>query len=364
MFQLINGPQTLGASRVFWLPFLAVLVLVLAYPAVADSYDVGNMAYLLTWTFMAMGLCLVWGYGGMLSFGQTFFFGVAGYGYGVLATNLGGESGTTFLALALALGLAALAAAVLGYFMIWGRVGGVFFGIVTLSATLVLAFFLGQTAGPEWHIGNARLNGFNGMKDMAPLNIPWFGGEQLFFEGVALYYLVVALILVVYLGLRILLNSRFGNVVVAVREDPQRAELLGYDVRKYQLATFVIGSALAGLSGVLYTSWGQFITPASIGLPSAAMPIVWVAFSGRGDITATLVGSFLVLWAFQALTVYSQQAALLLMGAMLLCTVMVAPQGFVIGVANAARRLFARRGATKAAAPSKLPEATTAEVRA
>ena len=105
MFQLINGPQTLGASRVFWLPFLAVLVLVLAYPAVADSYDVGNMAYLLTWTFMAMGLCLVWGYGGMLSFGQTFFFGVAGYGYGVLATNLGGESGTTFLALALALGL-------------------------------------------------------------------------------------------------------------------------------------------------------------------------------------------------------------------------------------------------------------------
>ena len=110
---------------------------------------------------------------------------------------------------------------------------------------------------------------------------------------------LLALILVVYLGLRILLNSRFGNVVVAVREDPQRAELLGYDVRKYQLATFVIGSALAGLSGVLYTSWGQFITPASIGLPAAAMPIVWVAFSGRGDITATLVGSFLVLWAFQ-----------------------------------------------------------------
>ena len=56
-----------------------------------------------------------------------------------------------------------------------------------------------------------------------------------------------------------LLNSRFGNVIVAIREDPQRAELLGYDVRKYQLVTFIIGSSLAGLSGVLYTSWGQFI---------------------------------------------------------------------------------------------------------
>ena len=61
-----------------------------------------------------------------------------------------------------------IAAGILGYFMIWGGVGGVFFGIVTLSATLVLAFFLGQTAGPEWHIGQARLNGFNGMKGMDP----------------------------------------------------------------------------------------------------------------------------------------------------------------------------------------------------
>jgi urea transport system permease protein len=265
MFQLINGPQTLGATRVFWLPFIAVLAAVLLYPAFADGYDVGNMAYLLTWVFMAMGLCVVWGYGGMLSFGQTFFFGIAGYGYGVAAVNLGGDAGTTFLALAIALCLAAVAAAVLGYFMIWGRVGGVFFGIVTLSATLVLAFFLGQTAGPEWHIGSARLNGFNGMKDMAPLNIPWFGDDPLVFDGIALYYLVVGLILIVYLGLRMMLNSRFGNVIVAVREDPQRAELLGYDVRKYQLATFVIGSTLAGLSGVLYTSWGQFITPASVG---------------------------------------------------------------------------------------------------
>ena len=72
--------------------------------------------------------------------------------------------------------IAALAAAVLGYFMIWGRIGGVFFGIVTLAATLSLAFFLGQTAGPEWHIGAARLNGFNGMKGMDPLTV----GEHLY----------------------------------------------------------------------------------------------------------------------------------------------------------------------------------------
>jgi branched-chain amino acid transport system permease protein len=344
MLRLINGPQTVGNGRFFWICFLAVLAAALAYPMFADSYDVGNFAYFLIWVFMALGLCLMWGYCGMLSFGQTFFFGIAGYSYGVLAINFGG-GGMTVLALVLAIGLAALSAVVLGYFMIWGRVGGVFFGIVTLSATLVLAFFLGQTAGPEWRIGDARLNGFNGMKGMDPLNIPWFEGESIYFEGSSLYYLAIALILIVYLALRMLLNSRFGNVIVAIREDPQRAELLGYDVRKYQLITFVIGSALAGLSGVLYTSWGQFITPSSVGLPAAAMPIVWVAFSGRGDITATLVGSFLILVTFQAITVHSQQAALVLMGGMLLATVMIAPQGFVIGVARLVGRLFARRSA-------------------
>jgi branched-chain amino acid transport system permease protein len=66
------------------------------------------------------------------------------------------------------------------------------------------------------------------------------------------------------------------------------------------------------------------------------MPIVWVAFSGRSDLTATLVGSFLLLFGFQTITVYSQQAALVLMGALLLATVMLAPQGFVLGVGKLA----------------------------
>ena len=332
MLSLVNGPQTNGNGRGFWLSFLAVLTVALIYPAFADSYDVGNFSYFLIWIFMALGLSLIWGYGGMLTFGQTFFFGIAGYGYGVLAIIMGGGT-ATIAALILSVLVAAFAAAILGYFMIWGRISGMFFGIVTLAATLSLAFFLGQTAGPEWHIGEARLNGFNGMKGMDPLTV-----GEVYIEGTILYYVLIALILVTYLGLRMLVNSRIGNVIVAIREDPQRAEMLGYDVRKYQLLTFCIGSGLAGLSGALYTSWGQFITPSSIGLPAAAMPIIWVAFSGRSDLTATLVGSFLLLFGFQTITIYSQQAALILMGALLLATVMMMPQGFIVGSAQAIGR--------------------------
>ncbi len=331
MLKLLNGPQTMGQGRVFWVGVALVLAAALVYPAFADPYDVGNFGYFLIWIFMALGLCVMWGLCGMLSFGQTFFFGVGGYAYGVLAIDLGNGPLATLAGLFGAVALASLAAALLGYFMIYGRINGVFFGIVTLSFTLALAFFLGQTAGPEWAIGKARLNGFNGMQGMSPLKIPWFGGP-VDLEETSLYYVLVIGLTATYLLLRVLANSRFGNVLVAIREDPQRAELLGYDVRRYQLSVFVLGSALAGVSGVLYTSWGQFITPSSIGLPAAAMPIIWVAFSGRTDLTATLVGTFVLLLGYQTLTIYSQEATLIVMGTLLAATILFVPKGFVVGL--------------------------------
>src|SRR4029078_9106622 len=105
ILKLLNGPQTSGNTRGFWFCALLVLVATLIYPVFAGSYSGGNTAYLLAWVFMALGLCLLWGYGGMLSFGQTFFFGIGGYSYGVLATNFGG-GGMTLVALLLALALA------------------------------------------------------------------------------------------------------------------------------------------------------------------------------------------------------------------------------------------------------------------
>lgn len=340
---LIEGPQTIGRGPKFWAGFAIVLACACAYPMFADSYDVGNNVYFFNWLFMAMGLSLIWGYGGSLSFGQTAFFGVAGYCYGVLTINLGDAYGLTLLSLVMSVGFSAIFAAVLGYFMFFGRINGVFLGIVSLSVTLVLERFMAQTAGPEWAIGSARLNGFNGMGGMPSLTIPWPGGNIVLFPDVPLYYLTLALLVVVYMALRILVNSRFGNVLVAIRENPQRAEMLGYDIRKFQLGGFVIGSALAGLSGVLYTSWGNYITPASMGMTAAALPIVWVAVGGRSDLTTTLVGTLAVLIVFQMLTIHGSQYALVAMGILLVVTVLVAPRGIVMGIVDAAGRLTRRK---------------------
>lgn len=346
----LEGPQTLGRGPAFWAGFALVLAAAAAYPLFADGYTVGNATYFLIWAFMALGLCLIWGYGGALSFGQTAFFGLSGYAYGVLTLNVGAAYGFTFVALLAAVLLSALFAAVLGYFLFFGRIGGVFLGIVTLSVTLVLERFMAQTAGPEWRIGSARLNGFNGMSGMPPLTLPWPGGDLALFPDVGLYYVVLALLVLAYLGLRALVNSRFGNVLVAVRENPERAEMLGYDVRKYQLGAFVVGSALAGLSGALYTAWGQYITPSSMGITAAALPVVWVAVGGRADLTATLLGTLLVLSGFQALTIYGSQYALVAMGLLLVACVLFAPAGLIPGLVRLgallrpARRVQERTG--------------------
>ena len=138
------------------------------------------------------------------------------------------------------------------------------------------------------------------------------------------------------------MNARFGNVLVAIRENPERAEMLGYDVRRYQLAAFVIGSGLAGLSGTLYTAWGQYITPSSMGLTAAALPVIWVAVGGRGDLTATLIGTLLVLGGFQALTIYGSQYALVVMGLLLVVVVPAAPDGLVVAGLRGLGRLRRR----------------------
>ena len=252
--------------------------------------------------------------------------------------DFGSAHGFTLLALLLAVALSAGLAAVLAYFMFFGRIGGVFLGIVTLSVTLVFERFMSQTAGPEWHVGAARLNGYNGMNGMPPLTLPWPGGDLVLFPDVELYYVVLGLLVLTYLGLRMLVNSKFGNVLVAIRENPERAEMLGYDIRKYQLIAFVIGAALAGLAGVLYTAWGQYITPSSMSITAAALPIVWVAVGGRGDLTATLIGTLAVLAAFQALTIYGSQYALVVMGLLLVATVLIAPEGLIVGLARLVQR--------------------------
>lgn len=312
-------------NRAFGRAIVVIAVAALA-PFLLDEATIGNLSFYLLWSFLAMGLAVMWGHGGILSFGQTAFFGLAGYAYGVLSTNLGTGVLQGWASAVIALAVAGAGAALLGYMICYGRVTGIFIGIVTLSVTLVLETFMAQTAGPQWTIGNARLNGFNGMSGMPALSIPW-GGEELALDGVRFYILVAILVGLAYLGLTRLLSSRFGLALASIRDNPRRAEMLGIDIRLYQLLVFMLGGFLAGISGVLYTIWGSYITPSSMGLTAAAMPVVWVATAGRKSIGGAILCSAGLVWMSEWLAVYGSEYALIIMGTILLFVVLIAPQG-------------------------------------
>ncbi|MGB4347117.1 MAG: ABC transporter permease [Burkholderiaceae bacterium] len=311
-------------------------------PAILSEAGISNLAYCLVWTFAAIGLSAMWGYGGILSFGQTAFFGLAGYAYGIFTINLGESPAATWGGVLTGLLLCVALAALLGYMIFYGGIKEVFIGIVTLSVTLVLETFMAQTAGPQWAIGSARLNGFNGMSAMPSLVLPSFTAEPILLEGTNFYFLVLAMLAGVYFITRKLLNSSFGLTLESIRENPHRAEMLGIDIRRYQLAIFVFGSTLGGLSGILYTVWGSYITPSSMGLTAAAMPIIWVATGGRKSLSGVIIATVALLNLSQELAAYGSQYALVLMGVILLFVVMATPQGLIPTVREQLGKLFGR----------------------
>jgi urea transport system permease protein len=337
----VDGPLTIFGGPVYWSLFVLILIAVVTFPLYGSIFAALNFTNFLINAPVALGLALLWGYCGVLSFGQVAFFGIAGYAYGVMATNWGMGS-ATLLAAAAALALTSVVAAAFGYFLFYGRVSSWIIPVLTLVLTLVLETFLGQTAGLEWRIGQAALGGFNGMTNIPSLTLgPWtFNGYSL-----PLFYLVVALIAVILIGLRILANSHFGHVVMAIQEDAERTELLGYDIRRYQLIVFTIAGFLAGLSGVLYASWGNFIQPSSVGLLAATLPVLWVAVGGRRSLSSVLIGTIALSALSDALAVYSGELAFVVMGALLLLGMMAAPDGIVITILRFLARMAGRRPA-------------------
>jgi branched-chain amino acid transport system permease protein len=325
--QPFEGPNTIGNSRAFWLGFLIVIAGAVIYPLLAGSYQAGNTALFLLYAILGLSLSVVWGYAGVLSFGQVVFFGFAGYTFGIVSRNLGTALGIT-LAIPVAILIATLVAFVLGYFMFYGRVTGVFVAIITLVVTIVMQTFMAQTAGSGWTIGEVPLGGFNGMPRIPNIT---FGveGASVSFSGMQFYWLTLAALLVSYLGLRVLVNGQFGYAMVGVREDEDRVEMLGYDVRLVKLSVFTIGGALAGVSGVLYASWGNYMDPSVYALTFATFPVIWVTVGGRESLLGAVVATVSIEWFRQQLSITGSEYALVVVGLLLLGVVLLLPEGIV-----------------------------------
>lgn len=336
MISLLNGKIEPGCSVVFWLLLAAGVAIMAVLPFQIGRYALLNLNSFLLMTFLAAGLALLWGFGGVLSLGQSAFFGIGGYAYGIVAVNLAGSGWGSLAGILGGLATAIIVAAILGWLIFYGRLRGVYVGIVMLVVTLVIETFLNQTAGPQWIVGTVHLGGNNGLgrfsgavAELPSLTLPWGdAGYKIAGSSRQFYYLLLALIVICYFSLRMLLNSGFGYALTAVREDPDRVETLGYDVRLIQTVTFCIGGLLAALSGILYVSWGNFITPSVFGVTANVLPIVWVAVAGRKSILAAVIGAVVLQWGAQRLALEGEYA-LIFQGVLLVLAVLIVPEGIL-----------------------------------
>ena len=324
--------------------FIAIVLFayLIIYPFSHSAYRTMNMANFLATIILALSLTLVWGYTGIFSYAQAAFYGIGGYTYAILCKNFVGAGMTPmFLLAGMAVGF--IVAMILGFFMFYGGINDVFVALITMCFTLVLETFLQQTAGAQWHIGNAELGGFNGINSITKLTL-----GTITLKNQSLYVFSLIILLAIYIGFRSMERNKLGFTLISIREQRTRSELFGYNTAFIQMMIFAASGAIAALAGVLYTTWGGYIVPTAVGMIQATTPVVLVAAGGKKNATAVILFSLLYLNLSQDLAAAGTQYSLIVLGVILLIVVLIVPKGifhslFEIIDEKVLERIFADR---------------------
>jgi urea transport system permease protein len=264
---------------------LVVFALLALLPLVAEGYVVYILPQYLLFGMLAMSLALLWGLAGIVSFGQAAFFAVGGYGMGALM-QAGLAPGGGYEGLIVGLLAGGLLALVAGYFLFSAGVKADYFVLITLALSIIVE----QIAVSQSDL----TGGWNGMfVDRLSLNFGALGKLSLGGDN-AIYYFVLPIVVLAYLGLMALKQSRFGKILSGIRENEDRMTALGYNVAFYKTAIFTLSGALAGFSGALYATHANFVSPSLAGVLFSTEVVVWVAIGGRLSLLGALMGGVLV----------------------------------------------------------------------
>jgi len=302
-----------------------VVVLLLAFPlamqALGYLFYVSFAARVMVYAIAATSLNLVLGYGGMLSFGHAAFVGAGAY----VASILVAEGVTSaWIGWPAAVAMSALLAWIIGAISL--RTRGVYFIMITLAFAQMMFYLVNSMKA---YGGDEGLT----LPRRAELGLGLDPGNELVF-----YYVVLLLLLLTLYGLHRLVHSRFGRVMVAIRENEARAEAVGLPVYRYQLACFVIAGAAGGLAGALLASHGKYVNPNVLHWVQSGTLMIMVILGGVGHLWGGVIGAAVLLglehliadhsipWLLQAAPNY-QQHANLGVGIVLLVIVLFAPQG-------------------------------------
>jgi urea transport system permease protein len=298
-----------------WAGFaVGAIVLFGIAPAVLSDFRLGLLAKFLCFAIVAVGIGLAWGRGGMLVLGQGVFFGLGGYAMAMhlKIADAGPGNLPDFMqlygtadelpwwwrpfenpvfAIAATVLLPMTVAALLGLFIFRRRVKGAYFAI--LSQALASAFAI-------WLVGQqATTGGTNGLTDIQG----FFGYDLDDPVNQRMVYFVIAASLLALIALaRQLIHSRYGELLVAVRDSEERVRFLGYDPANVKLVAYVVAAGMAGLAGALFVPAVGIISPALIGIVPSIEFVIGAAVGGRASLVGAVLGALAVAWAKTALS--------------------------------------------------------------
>ncbi|MGI4815189.1 MAG: urea ABC transporter permease subunit UrtC [Janthinobacterium lividum] len=352
-------------SRPAWI-FLVLLVLVVgigtpvcalvlpeSHPLHLSAYSMTLVGKLMCYAISALALDLVWGYCGILSLGHGLFFALGGYAMGMYLMREIGHNGVyqsalpdfmVFLnwkelpwywkgsehftvALLLMVLAPALVAWVFGFFTFRSRVKGVYLSIMTQALTFaaMLLFFRNET-------GFGGNNGFTDFKRILGYGI------TLPATRTVLFLITFAVLVIAYLVCRVIVTSKLGRVVTAIRDGESRLMFLGYSPLAYKLFIWTFSAVLCGIAGALYVPQVGIINPGEMSPTNSIEMAIWVAVGGRGTLIGPIVGAFVVNVAKSVFTAYFPEYWLFFLGAIFVLVPLLLPRGIIGSLIRPSRR--------------------------
>ncbi|MFZ5555654.1 MAG: branched-chain amino acid ABC transporter permease [Pseudomonadota bacterium] len=308
-------------------------------PVIADDFWVNIIAEILIWSLLAASVNFLFGFVGLLSFGQALYFGMGMYGVAIGIAKLGLAFWPALgFGVALAVGMAAVA----GVFAV--RLTWHYFAIITVVFSLIF-YFLALTLKP-------LTGGDDGTSFAMPAAFTWGGNEYGFTDPAFQYFFILACVaLCFYLKYRVL-KSPLGRALVAIRENDTRAALIGLNVYLLRFLAFVIAGFFAGVGGALFALFGRYASASYMFYHVSGEAVVWAIVGGAGTLFGPIVGTALFIILREELSAVWEHHPLLV-GVVAILVVIFAPKG-VVGLWNTvlARLAGGTNGAPAAATPA------------
>ena len=305
-------------------------------PYVLPTYLVNGLIRAFLYAAVALTVDILWGYTGILTFGQSAFFGIGAYAAGLIFTHIGFSVGYAALALAAGIVVAVIVAAIVGWLAFYHGASPLYGSVVTLVLPIVVSQIL--YSGGNFTGSSSGLSGFESF-DVSIEAWFWIAGA----------YLVV-LTVCAWLFVR----SDAGKILVAIRENEQRCEYVGINVSRVKILLMVVCAVIAAIAGYLFAGVQMVVAPEYAGFVFGTELLIWVALGGRGTLIGPVIGTLVLDVSTSYLSGNLPFVWKLIIGFAFVVVIVALPQGLMPLIAGAVRRLRGGKHADLVPVPPRL----------